>query len=357
MAAAEQSSGTYHPPISRLLTYYHRTLGEEELPTIQFHLKQCATCRARLQKIQATISLFATTPSIRRDCPTTLELYGHASFELKEERAREVQDHIMLCYTCREELLVFRDLRQAVRVGRSTFLSPDNWKLRSGYWRSRGLLAWLLQPRWRTWAIRAFQGGLGLVGIFLIYQFLQIDFSDDSSRRRSSSSSVKEEKEVEATEAPRAIVVGSTILYTFEFDKEKIRYLMPSDVASRWAEFQIRSETETAGIFKVVEPPGEAGLLVLRPNKPLSAAQIAEIEAEMQLILAGPARSKLQDWGQARAGLQQKTGGAVWLLNPPPKVQGDERLAGPENSRASSPGYKSDVAIPEKTPVTVGEPR
>lgn len=332
---SESESNSYHPPVARLLTFYHRTISEEDLPAIVYHLRSCPSCRARLQKIQATISLFTSTPSWRSKCPTTLELFGHASFELKEERAKEVQEHIVVCYNCREELLVFRDLRQSVRVGRSTFLSPLNWKLRSNFWRSRGLMAWLLQPRWRTYAVRSFQGLIGLVLLFAAYQVTQLDFNLGSSPKKKTESTEAKKEEVVTDDEPVELSVVSSTLYVFQYSKTGAKYLLPSDVAAIWASFQIEHDTGAPGVFRVVEPPGEEGLMVLRPVRELSGPQLAELEGQVQGILASPARLQLQAWGQARARLQQQTGGGVWLLNPAPKVAEEGRLAGPEAGKGA----------------------
>lgn len=332
-ASGEQSSSTYHLPVARLLTFYHRTISEEDLPEVLYHLRQCPQCRNRLQKIQATVSLFSSTPTWRSKCPTTQELYAHASFELKEERAKEVQDHVVLCYNCREELLVFRDLRQSVRVGRSTFLDPTNWRLRSNFWRSRGLIAWLMQPRWRSYAVRSLQAVGVLVLLVLAYQVTQLDFNfgKEAKKRRTEGETPVAEQEKDQT--PVELSAVSSTLYVFQYSKSGVRYLLPSDVAAVWASFQVENDTGTPGIFRVVEPPGEEGLMVLRPVRELTGPQLVELETQVKGVLASPARLQLQAWGQARARLQQQTGGAVWLLNPAPKETELGRLAGPDAGR------------------------
>lgn len=319
---SEAEAKSHHPPLARLLTFYHRTLSEEELPAVVFHLKRCPECQEKLRRIELTVSLFASAPLWRKGCPSTAELYQHASFELKAERTKEVQEHIMTCYTCREEMLVFRDLRQSLRVGRSSFLSPQNWLLRTHYWRTRGVVAWILQPRWRKAATFALRGVVGLVALAGAYQLTQLDWSTLTDRTATApKKKLDTSAETEETQGPRTVTlpVEQRTRYFFVYDKMGIRTLLESHAASRWAAYQIDADQTPPDIFKVLDPPGEEGMIVIRPIQPLAGPQLAQLEERLRAALQGPARLQLQAWAAFRNELQQETGGPVLLMTPPPK--------------------------------------
>lgn len=348
---SEAESKSHHPPLARLLTFYHRTLSEEELPGVVYHLKRCPECQEKLHRIELTVGLFGSSSQWRRACPSTGELYQHASFELKAERSKEVQEHIMTCYTCREEMLVFRDLRQSLRVGRSSFLSPQNWLLRTSYWRTRGVVAWLLQPRWRAGATVVLRGMVGVVALAGAYQLTQLDWSTLTDRTATAPKKKTDTSaETEETQGPRTVVlpVEQRTRYYFVYDARGLRTLLESHAAARWAAYQIDAEQTPVGIFKVLDPPGEEGMIVVRPIQPLAGPQLAQLEARLSTALQGPARLQLQAWAEVRNTLQQETGGPVLLMTAPPKrtlLEEANKEGAPSSLRAPS-----QETAPEKIP-------
>ena len=328
--AKAELGGGFHPPLSRLLAWYHRTLNEEELPRLLGHLRRCEDCQARATKIGAVVSSFESTPSWRNDCPTATDLFGHASHELEGDRAREVQDHVMMCFTCREELLVFRDLRQSVRIGRSAFLNPANWLLWLAYWRTRGLLALLASPRYGKLLSYGFKALGAVVAVAIAYGLYSLNWESSPTRpdgrmtisNATESTSKPDPAELQVRELPRA-------LYYFQYKEGEVLFLPPGHPSTTWASFQIDNEASGAEGFKVLQPPGTEGMIVIRPGSALTGPQLSALEAQVRTALQSPARTDLRAWGEARASLQELSRGAVYLLNSPPKEGFQGRMAGP----------------------------
>lgn len=337
------SGGGFHPPLSRLLAWYHRTLGEEELPRLLGHLRRCEECQSRATKISAVVSSFESTPSWRRDCPPATELFSHASHELEGDKAKEVQDHVMMCFTCREELLVFRDLRQSVRIGRSAFLNPANWLLWLAYWRTRGFLALLASPQYGkllTWSLKA----LGAVVVLAVgFGLYSLDW-DSAPTKKDGRMTVSNAEDATPRPDPATLKVQELprTLYFFQYVGTDVLFLPPGHPATQWASFQIENEAAGAEGFKVLQPPGQEGMIVIRPGSALTGPQLSALETQVRSALGGSARQELRAWVDARAGLQDLSRGAVYLLNAPPKEGFQGRMAGP------STGFSGGVPAREE---------
>jgi anti-sigma factor RsiW len=311
----------HHPPVSRLLALFHRNLAPADSREVLVHLRLCPACADRMRRIDATISLFRGTSDWRRDCPSPMLLFRYASFELPDAESRPIHDHLPLCYTCRDELMVFRDVRQAARVGHSAFLNPLDWHLRATYWRRRGYWRWFLQPRWRRHGRWLMWGTVVLVSTLLVWKSVMLELERrprvraQRSLTELRSAAEKPPEERDRSSLDFQVPTGPRPIYAFHYrDGRRLIRLPSSHSDVRWATGQLEAAAQDPRTFRLGEPMGTDGLVVLRPPRPLGPQDLDWLEARLAAALNGPARSDARAWSAVRAELQRATRGEVWLM-------------------------------------------
>lgn len=363
-----------HPPISRLLMLYHRTMTAEEQAVLLKHILDCRMCNAHWQRVIAAISFFKNHSNWRLLCPSAEMLFRFVSGELPPIENKIIQTHLSTCFACREDTQIFREVRQAARNGHAPFLNPSKLGFKHSYWRHRGYLEWFFRGSQKMQIITAVIIG-SIIG-FASWFFLSneekmdsvavkekvIEVGEWSGRQSLNGKNISGKNGLDAEEEkalPPDVRLKRKSLRTVELPKEgkkeqyQYRYgmdktprrIMQSEPLGKWATEEIDAKDSDPASFKIGESLGKSGLIVFRPIEPLSEEQLKNIEVEVGKLLSLPnARKNKEIWTKARSKFQQLTGGQVWLMNIPQSNSVDSNTsqwAGPNPLEQQVPARKT----------------